>query len=119
MAYVGSDPTAIELARAWAAAYRDPARKAERFPCDPDAEFFPRDMDFIAAKIESDAKVIAALREALKPFTLIGWMTSDTEHTGRTIVAHMHPESNHEIILSSDDFRRAKAAYEQTAGKSK
>ena len=51
-----------------------------------------------------------AMREALEPFAQTGWMTSDTEHTARTIVVHMHPESEREIILSSDDFRRAAAA---------
>ena len=49
--------------------------------------------------------------EALKPFTLTGWMSSDTEHTARTVVAHMHPEREREIILSSEDFRRAAKVY--------
>lgn len=40
------------LARGWAEAYRDPAQKAGRFDSDPDAEFFSRDMDYIAAEIE-------------------------------------------------------------------
>ena len=31
---------------------RDPAQKAGRFDSDPDAEFFSRDMDYIAAEIE-------------------------------------------------------------------
>lgn len=45
---------------------------------------------------------------ALKPFAQTGWLTADTEHTARTVVAHMHPEHQYEIILSSDDFRRAR-----------
>ncbi len=59
------DLVPLEIARGWATAYREGPRDA-RFPSDPDAEFFPRDMDLIVAKIEIDAKVIAALREALR-----------------------------------------------------
>lgn len=70
----------------------------------------------LKGKINTQAAEIASLRTALKPFAQTGWMTNDTEHTARTIVAHMHPESRYEIILSSDDFRRANTAYEQTAG---
>lgn len=71
----------------------------------------------LQASVATRDTQIASLREALKPFIQIGWMTHDTEHTARTIVAHMHPESRHEIILSSEDFRRAKTAYEQRVEK--
>ena len=53
---------------------------------------------------------IEALETALKPFAQTGWMTGEIEHTARTIVAHMHPEREREIILSSDDFKRASVA---------
>lgn len=68
---------------------------------------------FVAVEPGTMLALIDALKvakEALEPFSSVGWMTSDTEHTGRTIVAHMHPESEREIILSSDDFYRAKFA---------
>jgi hypothetical protein len=51
---------------------------------------------------------IEALEAALEPFAQTGWMTGEIEHTARTIVAHMHPEREREIILSSDDFKRAR-----------
>jgi hypothetical protein len=58
------------------------------------------------------------LRKALEPFAQTGWLTGDTEHTARTVVAHMHPEREREIILSSEDFRRAKAALTDERGNS-
>lgn len=57
---------------------------------------------------------IERLLAALKPFAQTGWMTHDTSHTGRTVIAHMHPESDHEIILSSDDFHNAAKALKST-----
>src|SRR5690242_14043458 len=66
MEFLGKELTPIEIARGWAAAYRDPARKAERFPCDPDAEFFPRDMDLVADALEKTQAEIARLRAALE-----------------------------------------------------
>jgi hypothetical protein len=59
------------------------------------------------------------LRKALEPFAQTGWLTGDTEHTARTVVAHMHPEREREIILSSEDFRRAKAALTEMDSKPK
>ncbi len=52
----------LDIVHGWAKAYREGPREA-RFPSDPDAEFFPRDMDAIAVKIESDAKVIAGWQD--------------------------------------------------------
>ena len=75
MAFLGKEPTPTEIARRWAAAYRDPARKAERFPCDPDAEFFPRDMDLVADALEKTQAELARLRadnDALRGLNEIG-----------------------------------------------
>lgn len=69
--------------------------------------------DKLAAALNGALDREGRLRAALKPFAQTGWMTSDTEHTARTVVAHMHPESQYEIILSSEDFRRAARACEQ------
>lgn len=66
---------------------------------------------YMALQIAASPGVRAAVIEALKPFIRTGWMTSDTEHTNRTVIAHMHPEKEREIVLSSDDFYRAAKAY--------
>ena len=51
---------------------------------------------------------IQELEEALRPFAYTGWMKHEIEHTDRTIIAHMHPEREYEIVLSSEDFKRAR-----------
>ncbi len=105
------DLVPLEIARGWATAYREGPRDA-RFPSDPDAEFFPRDMDLIVAKIEIDAKVIAALREALVPFAKM----ADQVDEWRKGTGHF------EGAFDANDLRRAReilATFEQTAGESK
>lgn len=39
-----------DILRAWAKAYRD--HPEHRFPSDPDAEFFPVDLDFAASELD-------------------------------------------------------------------
>jgi hypothetical protein len=56
------------------------------------------------------SKENVAMRAALEPFAHTGWMTLDTEHTERTIIAHVHGDSLYELKLSSADFYRAKEA---------
>lgn len=57
----------LAIVQGWARAYREGPRDA-RFPSDPDAEFFPRDMDMVAGQLIADEKLIVALtseRDAL------------------------------------------------------
>lgn len=61
------------------------------------------------AKLLADTgRRVGELEGVLLPFAKTGWMTSDIEHTDRTVVAHMHPEREYEIILSSENFKRAR-----------
>jgi hypothetical protein len=54
-------------------------------------------------------------KAALAPFAHTGWMTPDTTFTARTVIAHMHPERERELHLSSDDFLRAAAVHNRLA----
>jgi hypothetical protein len=102
MATVTYDGDPIKTLRAWAMAYRN-GPQCYRFPSDPNAEFFPRDMDYAAAKIETDAKVIAALREALKPFAERG--------QSKSCLHNDLPGTFSGLLLR--EFRVARDTYEQ------
>jgi hypothetical protein len=51
VAKLNSGPTASETLRGWAKAYRETPE--HRFPCDPNAEFFPQDLDFAADALDA------------------------------------------------------------------
>lgn len=58
----GTDGDATVTLLAWAKAYREEPHEL-RFPSDPNAEFFPRDMEFAATEIERLRYIIGALVE--------------------------------------------------------
>jgi hypothetical protein len=100
----------LDIVQGWARAYREGPPEA-RFPSDPNAEFFPRDMDAVAAKIDSDAKVIAALRKALEPFAKIGtvWLFDGTADDYAVA-------GNAGGVVTAAAFKTASRTIEQTAG---
>jgi hypothetical protein len=65
---VSIDGNAAATLRAWAKAYLE--TPALRFPSDPDAEFFPRDMEFSAAKIERLTAKNERLRSVIEELVL-------------------------------------------------
>jgi hypothetical protein len=64
MATVSFDANSPATLRAWAAAYEQ-AVEEHRFPSDPHAEFFPRDMRFAAGEIEKLKSEINRLKRDL------------------------------------------------------
>ncbi len=105
------DLTPLDMVRGWAAAYRQGPRDA-RFPSDPDADFFPHDMDMVAAKIESDAKVIAVLRKALEFYAdPAAWKTKYDPHNDIQI-----PDFYSETSFGDTAIVALEPTNEQTAG---
>ena len=65
------EKTPAELLRAWATAYRD-GPKELRFPSDPEAEFFPVDMERAAKALDdADVKLAATKKLAIDAINLI------------------------------------------------
>lgn len=74
------------------------------------------EIDRTIAKTESDAKEIAALREALEPFAGIANLVNHTERRDGERVFELPKLDGGYWTLVREDFRRAKAAYEQAVG---
>lgn len=62
------------------------------------------------AEIATFRAALEKADKALEPFAETYWLTSYTETTAMTVVCHLYGEPLRDITVSSDDFRKAKAA---------
>jgi hypothetical protein len=70
-----SERSASDLLRQWAKAYRNGPREL-RFPSDPDAEFFPCDMEKVATAIDA---LTARVKELEEDFAKLSEMAKTSE----------------------------------------
>jgi len=96
------------------------AHTLQEIPFVHDAEVDPLldQLHAIQKKLDAEERQSARLRDALAPFATFHLSPAHATALAKTVVAEANRGGNHHSVLTVQDFREAKAAFERTTGES-